>query len=350
MRKIILLLASIIICLHSFSQIELAMEYEIPETYRPDVRTLIEKPATRRDSLYNIVVDGDFGYGDNVFALFDTLQTMFEKGSMKNSADSLLYANALYNMGDFSKQQLLYENGDEGRNLMKARALHYFKLADAACSSPQNAITENHADILYELAITYNNLYNDQQTAMKYAEAALDIFTKLPSNDYRHQSIINILTALGDYHSSDSHDYDKAILYYEKMAEFSRDNDIDQYIYALTNIGNCYMQKGNTDKSIEYYQQAYSCDDSTNGGNANVILKLADAYETIGNHKEAEKYRKEYNYIIENEVNDFDGAEIPTSYMTFFDYMDIAVDDNEVQLLYDGTFRPTGSHSDSLRY
>ncbi len=351
MRKIILLLASIIICLHSFSQIELATEYEIPETYRPDVRTLIEKPATRRDSLYNIVVDGDFGYGDNVFALFDTLQTMFEKGGMKNSADSLLYANALYNMGDFSKQQLLYEDGDEGRNLMKARALHYFKLADAACSSPQNAITENRADILYELAITYNNLYNDQQTAMKYAESALDIFTKLPSNNYRHQSIINILTALGDYHSSDNHDYDKAILYYEKMAELSRDNDIDQYIYALTNIGNCYMQKGNTDKAIEYYLQAYSSDDSTNGGNANVILKLADAYETAGNHKEAEKYRKEYNYIIENEVNDFDDAIVPTSYMKVTDYMDIAVDDDEVQLLYDGTFHPTkGTRCDSLRY
>ncbi len=327
-------------------------EYEIPETYRPAVRTLIENPASRRDSLYNYIIDGDYGYGENLFALFDTLQTMFEKGGMKNSSDSLLYANALYNMGDFSKQQLLYEDGDEGRNLMKARALHYFKLADAACSSPQNAITENHADILYELAITYNNLYNDQQTAMKYAEAALDIFTKLPGNDYRHQSIINILTALGDHYSSDAlHDYDKAILYYEKMAELSRDNDIDQYIYALTNIGDCYMLKGNTDKAIEYYLQAYSSDDSTNGGNANVILKLADAYETAGNHKEAEEYRKEYNYIIENEINDFDDAIVPTSYMKVTDYMDIAVDDNEVQLLYDGSFHPTkGTRCDSLRY
>ena len=332
--------------------IEWAMEYEIPETYRPAVRTLIENPASHRDSLYNIVVDGDYGYTDNVFDLFDSLQSLFEKGGVKNSADSLLYANALYNMGDFSKQQLLYENGDEGRNLMKARALHYFKLADAACSSPQNATTENRADILYELAITYNNLYNDQQTAMKYAEAALDIFIKLPSNNYRYQSIINILTALGDHYSSDGlRDYDKAIIYYEKMAELSRDNDIDQYIYALTNIGNCYIQKGNTDKAIEYYLQAYNIDDSTNGGNVNVIQKLADAYETAGNHKEAEKYLKEYNYIIENEVNDIDDAIVPTSYMTLTDYMDIAVDDDEVQLLYDGTFSPTkGTHCDSLRY
>lgn len=327
-------------------------EYEIPETYRPAVRTLIENPASRRDSLYNYIIDGDYGYGENLFALFDTLQTMFEKGGMKNSSDSLLYANALYNMGDFSKQQLLYEDGDEGRNLMKARALHYFKLADAACSSPQNAITENHADILYELAITYNNLYNDQQTAMKYAEAALDIFTKLPGNDYRHQSIINILTALGDHYSSDAlHDYDKAILYYEKMAELSRDNDIDQYIYALTNIGDCYMLKGNTDKAIEYYKQAYDSNDNPNGGNPNVILKLAEAYETVGNQKEAQKYRKEYNDIIEDESYDTDEDTAPYTYLTETDFMDIAVDDDEIRLIYDGTFRPVkGTHCDSLRY
>ena len=36
--------------------------------------------------------------------------------------------------------------------------------------------------------------------------------------------------------------------------------------------------------------------------------------------------------------------------MTVFDYMDIAVDDEEVQPLYDGTFRPKGTRCDSLRH
>ena len=328
-----------------------AREYQIPETYRPAVRTLIENPTSQRDSLYNMVVDDGFGYVENKFDIFDRLQALFEKGGMKNSTDSLLFANALYNMGLYSKEQFMYEDGEEGRNLMKARAVHYLKLADAACASPQNATTENHADILYMLAVTYNNMYNDYETAMKYAEAALNIFTKLPSNDYRFQSIANILTTLCDYYSNEEHrDYDKVIHYSEYMAELSRDTDIDWYIYALINLGDCYMQKKDYNKAIEYYLQAYNNNDNPNGGYPDMLLKLAEAYESIGNQKEADKYRKEYHYVLGNEGYEDNRMEIPASYMTISDYMDIAVDDEEVQLLYDGTFHPTKTRCDSLRY
>ncbi|MBO7571411.1 MAG: CHAT domain-containing protein [Bacteroidales bacterium] len=324
-------------------------EYSI-DAYIPIIYQPIENPANHRDSLYNKLLDS---YNvEEAMLPFEELQGLFEKEGMKSTADSMMYAKSLYHIAMQCWNASLNSDDDENTALMTARTTRYLKSADELCVSPENAISEPHADILYEIAVIYNNGRNDWETAMKYAEAALNIFTKLPSNDYRNQRIINILTALGDQYSSDGlHDYDKAILYYEKMADFSRDKDIDQYIYSLTNIGRCYMQKGNIDKSIEYYLQAYNSDDSTNGGNVNVILKLAEAYETAGNQKEAEKYRKEYNYIIENEVNDIDEAIVPTSYMSISDFLTVAVDDDEVEQLYSSSFRPTkGTHCDSLRY
>ena len=339
--------------------------------------TTIKYPKNRRDSLYNIVVNGlddysgySFYYFENVFTIFDTLQWLFEKDGLKNPTDSLLYANTLHAMGKYSNFEYDGDISERQKNLMKARAAHYLKLADAMCASPQNVNTENHAYILYSLAVVYNNLYNDQETAMKYAGASLEIFTKLPSNYNNLEISMRILSSLDSYYKSIG-DYDKAIRYNEIMADYSR----NEYNYKtiIANIADGYMLKGDYDKAIEYYLQIedssdfYFSDSYFGIYTDGIVLKLIEAYEKAGKHEEAEKYRKkyedmkaEYLNIGGGEFNDFINGNneeedtyglVPMTYLNISDFMDIAVDDDEVQALYDATFLPTtGTHCDSLRY
>ena len=153
---------------HKKDLITLAKEYEIPETYRPAVSTLIENPATHRDSLYNMLVETRYDV-ESAMPLFEELQGLFEKEGMKSCADSLLYANSLYHIAMQCWDDAQNSADEEKITLMNARAIRYLKLADELCVSFENATSENHADILYMLAVIYNNGRNDRETAIKYA-------------------------------------------------------------------------------------------------------------------------------------------------------------------------------------
>jgi len=329
--------------------IDLEKEYLIA-TYTPIVYRTIENPANRRDSLYNKLLDS---YNvEEAMPSFEELQGLFEKEGMKNSDDSLLYAKSLYHIAVHCWDASESSDDDEDMVLMAARATRYMKQADEIYASSKDANSEPHANILYELAIFYNNGRNDRETAMKYAEASLEIFKKLLPNEYCFPRCMHLLDALDSYYCGDEmRDCEKAIRYNEQMMEISRNTDIDWYIYALIQTGNSYTKIGNYNKALEYYMLAYENNDNPNDGDAEILLKLADTYKNLGDSKLEEKYRLMYEDVLANEMPTDDEYYIPTSYMSISDFLTVAVDDDEVELFYDGSFRPTkGTHCDSLRY
>ena len=330
----------------------IASEKEYPiATYTMSAYLPIENPANRRDSLYNMLLEVRYDV-EEAMPLFEELETSFEKDGMKNSDDSLLYAKSLYHIAIRCWDASQSSEDDETTALMAARAIRYMKQADELYASSIDAISDIHANILYELAIFYNNGRNDRETAIKYAEASFEIFTKLPFNEYNLSSCTNIMDALDSYYCGDEiRDCEKAIRYNEQMVEICRNADIDWYIYALIRTGNNYFKIGNYNKALEYYMQAYENNDNPNGGDAEFLLKIAETYKNLGDSKSEEKYRKLYEDVLANEMPIDDDYYIPTSYMSIADFLTVAVDDDEVELFYDGSFRPTkGTHCDSLRY
>lgn len=323
---------------------EYSIDAYIPIAYRP-----IDNPVNRRDSLYNRLLDS---YNvEEAMPPFEELQSSFEKEGMKSTADSMLYAKSLYHIAMQCWNASQNSDDDEYKALMIARATRYLKSADELCVSPENAISEPHADILYLITIIYNSR-DEGETAMKYAEASFEVFKKLPFNEYSFNRCMNILGALDTYYCGDEmRDCEKAIHYNEQMIEMSRNNDIDWYIYALTQTGNNYSKIGNYNKALEYYTLAYENNDNPNGGDAEILLKLADTYKDLGDSKSEEKYRRQYEEVLANEMPNDDAYYIPTSYMSISDFLTVAVDDDEVELLYNSSFLPTkGTHCDSLRY
>ena len=325
-------------------------EYPIA-TYTMTAYLPIENPANRRDSLYNMLLEVRYDV-EEAMPLFEELQASFEKDGMKNSDDSLLYAKSLYHIAIRCWDASQSSDDDETVALMAARAIRYMKQADELYASSIDAISDIHANILYELAIFYNNGRNDRETAIKYAEASFEIFTKLPFNEYNLSSCMNIMDALDSYYCGDEmRDCEKAIRYNEQMVEICRNADIDWYIYALIRTGNNYFKIGNYDKALEYYMLAYENNDNPNGGDAEFLLKIAETYKNLDDSKSEEKYRKMYEDALSNEMPIDDDYYIPTSYMSIADFLTVAVDDDEVELLYNGSFRPVkGTHCDSLRY
>jgi CHAT domain-containing protein/tetratricopeptide (TPR) repeat protein len=325
-------------------------EYPIA-TYTMTAYLPIENPANRRDSLYNMLLEVRYDV-EEAMPLFEELQDSFEKDGMKNSDDSLLYAKSLYHIAIRCWDASQSSDDDETTALMSARAIRYMKQADELYASSKDAISDIHANILYELAIFYNNGRNDREIAMKYAEASFEIFTKLPFNEYNLSSCTNIMDALDSYYCGDEmRDCEKAIRYNEQMVEICRNADIDWYIYALTRTGHNYFKIGNYNKALEYYMLAYENNDNPNGGDAEFLLKIAETYKNLGDSKSEEKYRKMYEDALANEMPIDDDYYIPTSYMSIADFLTVAVDDDEVELLYNSSFRPIkGTHCDSLRY
>ena len=326
-------------------------DYQV-STYTPAVYRPIENPSNHRDSLCNKLVEVRY-YIEEAMPLFEELQGLVEKEGMKNSADSLIYAKSLFIIAIQCFDESLSSADDENKALMLAKATRYMKQADEIYASSKDTISETYASILYELAIIYNNGRNDKETAMKYAEASIEVFKKLPSNEYCFSRCMDILGALDSYYCGDEmRDCEKAIRYNEQMIEMSRDINNGWYIYALFQAGNNNTKLGNYNKALEYYMLAYENNDNSTDGDAEILLKIADTYKALGDSKSEEKYRQLYEdaVAIENNTN-YDDYYIPTSYMSISDFLTVAVDDDEVQLLYDGTFRPVkATRCDSLRY
>ena len=180
-----------------------------------------------------------------------------------------------------------------------------FEYREKALNIYEELLLTNSLDfeILYNVAISYNNLGNaygdkgDYDKAIEYYEKALKIKEEvLPPN---HPDLAMSYNNLGVAYRNNG-EYDKAIEYFEKALKIYKDVLPSNHPYLAglyNNLGNAYGDKGDYDKAIEYYEKARKIREEVLPSNH---PNLADSYNNLGvaydykgeNDKAIEYYEK----------------------------------------------------------
>lgn len=108
------------------------------------------------------------------------------------------------------------------------------------------------ATMLVNIGAIYYNKPATHTMALEYYKRALPLSEKLGDNDAIGTTTVN----MGEIYFA-RHDYDSALMFYERSLEAYKKSETGNVPYSLNNIGKVYAKKGNINKAIEYQKEAY---------------------------------------------------------------------------------------------